>query len=120
MPQRLNGVEVGSAAGGIQAKYYCDSDREAKGDNDGPVGDDGGDVQVVVAKLGKAPAAHNTDGAANKTKDKSLDKKLDGDVDLRGAEGTANANFVCALGDCRQHYVHDANTANEERDTGDI
>ena len=97
MPQCLNGGEVGSAAGRVEAEDDCDGNGETKGYHDGPVGDDGGDVQIVVAKLGEAPATHNADGTANEAKDKSLDKKLDGNVDLRGAESAANADFVCAL-----------------------
>ena len=48
-----------------------------------------------------------------------LDQELLGDVAPLGAQGAADADLAGPLGDGRQHDVHDADAADQQRDRGD-
>src|SRR5690606_7017351 len=48
-----------------------------------------------------------------------LDQELTNDVPLLGANGAANADFAGSFQHGRQHDVHDADAADQQRDAGD-
>ena len=57
--------------------------------------------------------------AADAGEDDRLDQELLGDVPPLGAQGPADADLAGPLGHRRQHDVHDADAADQERDRGD-
>ena len=46
MPQRLDGVKVGSAKGGVNTKDDADENRDTKGQRHGPAGKD--ELQIIT------------------------------------------------------------------------
>ena len=57
--------------------------------------------------------------AAQHRDHQGFDQNLDEDVGRGGADGFADADFAHALGDARQHDVHDADAAHQQADAGD-
>ena len=57
--------------------------------------------------------------AADAGEHDGLDQELLGDVAPLGAQGPADADLAGPLGDGRQHDVHDADAADQQRDRRD-
>ena len=64
-------------------------------------------------------AQEHADQAAGRRHHGRLDQELLDDVAAARAEGAADADLAGALGDRRQHDVHDPDPADQERDAGD-
>ena len=68
---------------------------------------------------GMAMPRRDAEQAADAGEHDGLDQELLGDVAPLGAQGAADADLAGPLGDGRQHDVHDADAADQQRDRGD-
>ncbi len=63
-------------------------------------------------------AQQNADDASGQTEGGRFHQELHQNVAAFGADGLANTNFACPLGDRNQHDVHNADPANDKGHTG--
>ena len=72
-----------------------------------------------MMSLRDADPEGDAEQAADAGEHDRLDQELLGDVAPLGPQGAADADLAGPLGDGRQHDVHDADAADQQRDRGD-
>ena len=114
VPQRIDRIESGGAAGRHEAEEYTDAGGENEGD----------DIDLWVEKewradlfgskrtkaVGESDSGHATDAG----KRNRLDQELEQHLPRPGADGEADADFPGAFGDGDEHDVHDADAADKQ------
>src|ERR1700756_211765 len=117
--ERLYWTELGRLVRRIETKDEAGRDRKGEGETDRFAVDRGDPSGHARDRDRQRDAAENADGAAEKAEHECFAEKLETDVPHPPAERAANADFPGALGYRHDHDVHDADTANKQRDRGD-
>ncbi len=134
MTEGLDRVHVGGLAGGIDAEEDADAQRDDEREHDGPHGDAGVEslhnFRQQVRREQSQSAAHaseqwadgeaeqNTEQAAAGGEHDGFDQELLHDVLSGCSQRSPDADLAGPLGNCRQHDVHDADAADQQRDSG--
>ena len=119
MPERLDGVEAGGAAGREIAEDDADRRREQEGDGDDLRVDDQRHLEELGGDRRQAEAEEDADDAAEQRQHHRLDQELHQHLAGFGADRQADADLARALGHRDQHDVHDADAADQQADAGD-
>ena len=119
MAKRLDGVHQRGAAGGIDPEDHGNGDGDGEGNGEGREGQHGLHVGCGRDGQGDQCPEYQTDHAAGEGEDEGLHQELQHDVAAAGAERAADADLTGALADGGEHDIHDANTADDQRDGRD-
>ena len=115
----LDRIEFGGLHRRINSEQQADADRHAEGDRDGGRGDIRRPAGRRRDDLRQREAEHNSDQAADDRDQHRFRQELTNDVGLACADGAADSDFAGTLEHGGQHDVHDADTADQQRDAGD-
>src|SRR4029077_10012791 len=116
--QRLDRSQRGGASGRVGAEEQAGQSRRTEGKKDRVRGDfrvHSGDLELAAEH-----ADEHAGDPADERDEHGLGQELGEDVSAPGADRLADADLACALGDGHEHYVHDADPADEQRDRGDL
>ena len=111
-------VEPCGSDGRIDAEDYADSHRnserkdKAAPGHDGRHGREGGDGKW------NQKSQPDTDKATERGKDEGLDQKLHDNLAPSGTDGPSDSDFTGSFSDARKHDIHDSDTTDKERDSG--
>ena len=117
MFERFNRIFAGGLKGGIDTEDNTNDKGNKEGDDEDLPANVGGERSDDRNEEGEEIAEDDTEDAAHDGEEEGFKYKLHEDVAAGGADGFPDADFVGALGDRDQHNVHNADTADDERNT---
>src|ERR1017187_7898364 len=115
----LDGVQFRGLNGRIDSKQQSDEYRYAEGNGNRRTGYHRRPARGRRNDLRQREPEGDADETAGNRDQDRLGQELAHDVALAGANGAADADFARPLEHRRQHDVHDADAAHQQRNTGD-
>src|SRR3989344_4404389 len=124
IPQCLHRTQASRAFGGVDTKEKTCAHGHDDGEEDGGEAEDEGEgPEEARGEAGEEPAdttaKHDADDASGDGECYGLAQKLEQNIAAARADGFAQADLACALGDGDEHDVHDADSADEQTDARD-
>jgi len=123
MSEGLDRIQSGGLISGVN------SEEEADGDGDGhrdyhDIGRDSGRYLLTADtdigdKERAEPPGEQADKASDKAKDSGLGEELEEDIASFGSDSLTDTDFSDSFGDRDEHDIHNTDTADNQRDTGD-
>src|SRR5688572_13649694 len=119
VPHGVDRFELGRLGGRIDPENEADRNRYTKGERHRQRRDPGRPVGIRSDSDGYNGAHQDSEQAAADGHQECFDEKLCSDVTARRADGPPDADFMRPLDHRRQHDVHDADAADDQRQDGD-
>src|SRR5262249_7889607 len=114
----LNWIQAGGFARRIEAEEDTYGSREYNGSENRGGGNQNAPLQSFTNQKRDAGAEQNANRSTHDAQHHSFQQKLLLHVVFGGADRHAYTNLSRPLSDGNQHDVHDADTADDQRDTG--